>query len=1376
MLALAFAILTSFEAVITMLLRSPVTELPVLERALLVMMSLLQESLAQTKWLDIIRLTGVTGPTGKALVFNDIKQAVQSLSHKGWLTQAAGAGYTLDTRADLSVLFSVYSYFLTAENTRAWIKLAREWINRNHRSYYARQHRSFYRRELWLAMLEGDLVKLAAQNDLYFEAMPDEGKYPLCFMADAADGSALLTRLPTAMQTEVLTNSMLTAIYRLPEVPHLYTAVLSHLAAISDTHELNDLYNWYLLCKGEMLPQSVNSAPAVPYAVMSLLQGDVSKARQQFLEIETYLKKQTGKRKIQFRHFGGWFAVLTQLNDRSNDSHKRLTEQIKTGLKNEDGHCYPLLQALLQQQLHPVEDVQYIKEAAEQGNLPAGLDGLICILALYWLDVLDDNLKQKLLNFRQLLQQRGYLWVAAELDAIISSTYHEDRLWPDWHQTRQLQPLCLLLEKESHWQRALQALNLLATGPVTIEQPKQAQSRLCWFLKLSPYYLKVEPREQKLNAKGQWSAGRAVALKRLSQEQDTLPFVSEHDKKVIISIEPMYQGYYGALSYEINTSKAILHLIGHPLVFWEDKPDTLVKVEAGTFYLQLTPKGNQLELTLQPQAQLHNEENWQLLGPDWLQVFDITQSIRSIDNIIGNGLLVPEAGKEQLLTTLSKLAPQLPVQSDAVTLPTSFETIAPCQTLFLHLSRWQAGLRLQPLMQPLAGGTWFSPGKGNVLLMGEQQGKPVQTERNLKEEQQLLAKLNLHCPMLQQTEFDGTQWLILDPANCLELLEQLQSLPAEQFILVWPEGDPLRISRRADISDFNFSIRQQGQWLELDGELQVDQDQVLSLKELLQLVKNSSSRFIALNDKDYLALSAGFKKQLTELAALPATAHKEGLKVSALTAPIMADIATNAKKVNSNKAWQAQLAKLEQLDTLQPEVPSTLQAELRDYQLAGFQWLAKLAHWGVGACLADDMGLGKTIQTLALLLDRAAGGPALVVAPVSVANNWQTEAARFAPTLKVHWYYDNRDLTALGAFDLVICSYGMLQSDSEQFSNVTWHSVVLDEAQAIKNDNTKRAKAAMALKTDFRLALSGTPIENHLGELWSLFQFLNPGLLGTKEQFAQRFANAIEKGDTQARALLKRLLQPFVLRRTKTQVLSELPSRTEITLAVELSNDERHLYEALRQQAVEQLAQADNGQAIQVLAEIMRLRRFCCNPSLVLPNYNLSSSKLQVFADTLTEILENRHKVLVFSQFVDHLAIVRQYLEQQKVTYQYLDGSTPVVERQKRVTAFQQGEGEVFLISLKAGGSGLNLTAADYVIHLDPWWNPAVEDQASDRAHRIGQTRPVTIYRLVTQNTIEQKILALHQQKRELADSLLEGGDIAARLNTAQLLQLLRAE
>jgi len=298
-----------------------------------------------------------------------------------------------------------------------------------------------------------------------------------------------------------------------------------------------------------------------------------------------------------------------------------------------------------------------------------------------------------------------------------------------------------------------------------------------------------------------------------------------------------------------------------------------------------------------------------------------------------------------------------------------------------------------------------------------------------------------------------------------------------------------------------------------------------------------------------------------------------------------------------------------------------------------------------------------------------------------------------------------------------------------------------------------------------------------LGELWNLMDFINPGMLGSAEVFQQRFATPIERDQCrQTKSRLKKLISPFLLRRTKAQVLSELPSRTEITLHVQLNPQEVAFYEAIRQKAIEKLADtgAENNSHLKILAEIMRLRRACCHPTLVVKDAEIECSKLKLFLETVEELRAGGHKALVFSQFVDHLAILRSELDQRQIAYQYLDGSTPAKQRKKNVEAFQAGEGDLFLISLKAGGSGLNLTAADYVLHMDPWWNPAVEDQASDRAHRLGQQRPVTIYRFITEGTIEQKIQQLHGSKRDLADSLLEGAERSGKLSAEELLALLR--
>lgn len=609
---------------------------------------------------------------------------------------------------------------------------------------------------------------------------------------------------------------------------------------------------------------------------------------------------------------------------------------------------------------------------------------------------------------------------------------------------------------------------------------------------------------------------------------------------------------------------------------------------------------------------------------------------------------------------------------------------------------------------------------------------------------------------------------------------ELEDLASSQgIVLHWPKGRSLTLAGRASTSQFQMNIRKDRDWFAATGTLKVDKSLTLDMLQLIELVEASPGRFVKLDDGRFLALTEQLRQRVDELAAYGDRRIKGKLRFSRVHSAVLEEL-SGSVTVKSDAHWKEWLERMRTAAEIRPEVPSTLQTELREYQIEGFRWLARLAAWGVGGCLADDMGLGKTIQALALLLHRAADGPALVVAPTSVTFNWLSEIQRYAPTLNARLFSGgSRDATLknLGPRDLVICSYGLLHTEAERLQAQAWHTIVLDEAQAIKNMATQRSQAAMGLQADFRLIMTGTPLENHLGELWNLLEFINPGLLGSVESFQSRFAVPIERDNCmQSRHRLKKLIQPFILRRTKSQVLQELPPRTEVILQVELSDEESAFYEALRQRALEKLAnvQDSRGQHLQVLAEIMRLRRACCHPSLVLEDCNISGSKLALFSKTIDELLDNKHKVLVFSQFVDHLSILRRELDRKCVSYQYLDGSTPVKQRKQSVEAFQAGQGDVFLISLKAGGLGLNLTAADYVIHMDPWWNPAVEDQASDRAHRLGQQRPVTIYRLITQSTIEERINQLHARKRDLADNLLEGADISAKLSAEDLLKLIR--
>jgi superfamily II DNA or RNA helicase len=482
-------------------------------------------------------------------------------------------------------------------------------------------------------------------------------------------------------------------------------------------------------------------------------------------------------------------------------------------------------------------------------------------------------------------------------------------------------------------------------------------------------------------------------------------------------------------------------------------------------------------------------------------------------------------------------------------------------------------------------------------------------------------------------------------------------------------------------------------------------------------------------------------------------------------------------------SWRYLATGLRDFQRLEPITPpSGLHAELRPYQLEGLTWLNFLREAGLHGILADDMGLGKTVQALALLLlEKEAGRldrPALVVVPTSLVFNWEAEARRFAPALKVlplHGTARKRRFDEIEGADLILTTYGLLRWDKELLIKQPFHYVILDEAQAIKNERTQVARLVRLLKARHRLTMTGTPMENHLGELWSQFAFLMPGFLGTRKRFNDLFRRPIERAvdpeaerPSTARERLARRIHPFVLRRTKAQVAVELPAKSEIPLYSELAGPQRELYETVRLAYLEKVRREVETQGIQrsqitILDALLRLRQVCCHPRLVKLSVAQgidTSVKMEQLAALLPEAIEEGRRILIFSQFVQFLAIVRGWCAVEGLDFAYLDGTT--TNRKEVVEGFQEGQTPLFLISLRAGGAGLNLTAADTVIHLDPWWNPAVMDQATDRAHRIGQDKPVQVYNLITRGTVEEKILALQERKQRLADDILtttrEGG------------------
>ena len=471
-------------------------------------------------------------------------------------------------------------------------------------------------------------------------------------------------------------------------------------------------------------------------------------------------------------------------------------------------------------------------------------------------------------------------------------------------------------------------------------------------------------------------------------------------------------------------------------------------------------------------------------------------------------------------------------------------------------------------------------------------------------------------------------------------------------------------------------------------------------------------------------------------------------------------------------------ALLGQYDGVQVEPPKGLKAELRDYQVVGLNWLQRLRASRFGGILADDMGLGKTIQTLAhLQLEKEAGRlkkASLILAPTSVLVNWLEESKCFTPDLKILVYHGltRHQTRAFDKYDVIISTYGVVQRDKALFVDYLFYYLVLDEAQVIKNTQTKTRHIIQQLQATHRLCLTGTPLENHLGELWSLFHFLAPGFLGTQKQFRQFFQNPIEKQqDEGCRSSLVRRLQPFMLRRTKNQVASELPEKTEMTQTINLLGYQRDLYETIRmtteRSVREAIAKQGLGKSQWVFLEaLLKLRQVCCDPRLlkqdegeVMPD-QYSSAKLDVCLELLDNLMDEGRTVLIFSQFTSMLALIEQAIQAREYKYLLLTGTTR--ERGQLIRRFQEGEAPIFLISLRAGGVGLNLTQADTVIHYDPWWNPAVEDQATDRTHRIGQDKPVFVYRLIGAGTVEEVMMRMQAQKRVLFDSIFSTETLSA--------------
>ncbi len=1388
-------------------LRDAYEDLPLVDMQILQFLSVMYQPVRLPLMMDCLHGLEINDLNGAPFISDTLHPRLEKLRSQELAQPSSGKGWVCHP-----LLREIATRDAVAEG---WFEAMAQMVQKRRgvRRQFHRQERTLYQsqaeyiREARIALYRGDLERFYRQAEDFetfflYQAdkiSPSEVWGQIC--NNPFDAHWFCT-LPPRVYEAALYNLLGSSLMELQPAKEAFELLEDDCSPGSETctDTLLVLYIEQLLMRGdrelinEVLPNfGKDNEPFYDFAEgyrgwLSLLQGDGETAIAHYSDALTASLKKQDKRTGFFQGLCGPFYILALLQDGSSQRLSQALHYIQP-IVNQGEHqfwyTYSALHDFIKIQQGDLNPKKHLINsfAANHGERhPLGT--IIHALCIYWVQPQASDILVRILEpFYASAKAAGYYWLAMETADLLAKLKPEGTYDVQAQILREdsgLTPLTELVHCQETWELQLQALTSLYQTEAEITSDR----RIAWFVTYYDGRCAVHPREQKVNAKGVWSKGRAVSLKRLKKTPEDFDYLTPQDLKVCKSIH--YDYFRSGADQYFIPKNGILSLVGHPRVFWQDTPSIPVEVVQGQPELRVL-RGEDNRLTLEFSPEPEEDEDLVIVkeSPTRLKAIAITDEHRNIAEILGASLQVPAAAEERVLQAIQAVSNVVTVQSDIGGGNDNVESVPSVPTPHLHLLPAGNGLKVSLLCRPFGEvGPYYRPGVGGKTVIAElaQQGRR-QTTRELAQEQALAEGAIAACPTLANyREDDGEhEWLLENPEDCLELLDELHHL-GDEAIVEWPEGETLQVSHRASTENLSLKVGQQQDWFAASGELRIGDEEVLDMQRLLALLKEAPGRFVPLGDGQYLALSQTFRKRLEELRAF-SSSHGKGLRFNPLASLALGELMDEVGDLKADKHWKAQVKKLKEVETLEPQLPSTLQAELRDYQVEGFEWLARLAHWGVGACLADDMGLGKTLQALSLILTRAPEGPTLVVAPTSVCGNWMIEAEKFAPTLNpILFRGGNRQqiLDNLAAFDLVACTYGLLQQPdvAKMLADVPWQTVVLDEAQAIKNAATKRSKAAMQLQAGCKIITTGTPIENHLGELWNLFRFINPGLLGSMENFNQRFAIPIERfQDKAARNRLKKLIQPFILRRTKTQVLQELPSRTEITLNVELSKAEMSLYEALRRDAIANLADSDaeaGAMHLQVLAEIMKLRRLCCNAKLVVPETPLPSAKLQVFGNVLSELLANRHKALVFSQFVDHLHILRDYLEEQEISYQYLDGSTPAKQRQQRVNAFQAGEGDVFLISLKAGGTGLNLTAADYVIHMDPWWNPAVEDQASDRAHRIGQKRPVTIYRLVAQGTIEEKIVQLHEHKRDLADSLLEGTESSGKLSTDALLQLMR--
>ena len=911
-----------------------------------------------------------------------------------------------------------------------------------------------------------------------------------------------------------------------------------------------------------------------------------------------------------------------------------------------------------------------------------------------------------------------------------------------------------------------------------------------------------------------------------------LPIYSHHysQKK-----DTNYHSYYEP---NLNISHLPLtdlqNLISHAECYWHDSK-TPLSYSQTSYQLQLkwqqdTQQGEKLVATLQAKDQTSPiPDKFEVLYTHPLAYLDTEQCIigqlecEYASHVIRQLLAMPNIPKA-LIPKVSEVLQSSPL-TQKIAQPNSLKNIEDIYGTLTPIIRFggfnkiadylfHQGLGLAEIYFDYIGGTIRATEK-NSYFFGTDNGEIVRQHRDLSQEKQRVSQLQKLIPSLQWLEKNKSiQALTHNKDHALILAQNTDFIkniiPTNKFAeLGWQvehlADSPFNVQLGHNINLSLTESSSQQDWFELGATIQDPQGNTFNLVDLLsRLIKShpfllDAASLEELQEDDFLSVYLGENQPALALLIKdikPILLHLGHLlnqdshgmdKYDAAQALELQHVL--GMPWQNNERLQQFANKLKQGYSQQLPTPQGFVGELRPYQQQGLGWLQFLRDTEHGGILADDMGLGKTAQTLAhILLEKQAGHlqqkPALIIAPTSLMYNWLKEAQKFTPNLKVlvlQGANRHQDFDKIPQHDIVLSTYPLLARDEELLKQHQYHLLILDEAQNIKNPRAKAAQVVRQLDAKHRLCLTGTPMENHLGELWSLFYFLMPGFLSSQELFNKNYRHPIEKkGDNQLRQKLVNRIKPFMMRRLKTEVAKELPAKTTIEINVDMSESQSKLYEAVRvaMQANIQDIIAKQGfkrSQIAILDALLKLRQVCCHPSLLkldkMPSDKASSAKLENLIEMVTEMVEEGRKILIFSQFTTMLQLIEDNLNSQKIAFVKLTGQTK--KREEVINAFQTGQVPVFLISLKAGGVGLNLTAADTVIHYDPWWNPAAEDQASDRAWRIGQDKPVFVYKLITNQSIEEKIIALQKNKADLAASILSHDkEHQVKLSEEDVLQL----